>query len=182
MEFENTCTVSGKWNEDARSFEDFIFWFCVWCKSKELGSRVGRRFPCVNPVMENFSLDLLRAIISYWTESHLELCQLPRWSSSTNIAQKSWTISTKKLHRRCSTRFQIRLQLERHCKCARTSCFSTGSFALFNNLYVDQHASRDVHFMAFCDLMELFKCYKINAYRHFMRHWKFFRFFVCFIC
>ena len=121
---------------------------------------MGRRFPCVNPVMENFSLDLLRAIISYWTESHLELCQLPRRSSSANTAQKSWTISKQKLHRRCSTRFQIRFQLERYCKCARTSCFSTGSFALFNNLYVGLHASRDVHFMAFCNLMELFKCLK----------------------
>ena len=42
--------------------------FCVWCKSKELGGRVGvggPRFPCVTRVVESFSLDILRAIISY---------------------------------------------------------------------------------------------------------------------
>ena len=70
--FENTCTVFGKWNEDGESVQDFIFWFCVWCKSRELGGRMSPGFPCVTPLMESFSSDLRRAIISYWTDSHLE--------------------------------------------------------------------------------------------------------------
>ena len=37
-------------------------WFCVLCKSKELGGRGKPRFPCITPVMEGSS-DLLRAII-----------------------------------------------------------------------------------------------------------------------
>ena len=31
--------VSGKWNENVVSVQDFIFCFCVWCKSRELGGR-----------------------------------------------------------------------------------------------------------------------------------------------
>ena len=50
--FENTCTVSGEQNEDVGSVQDFIFCFCVWCKSRELGGRLSPRFPCVTPVME----------------------------------------------------------------------------------------------------------------------------------
>ena len=65
-----------KWNEDAGSVQNFIFWFCVWCKSRELGGRVSRKFPCVTTVMESFSFDLLQTIISCWTESHLESCQI----------------------------------------------------------------------------------------------------------
>ena len=38
--FENICTVSGKRNEGAWSDQDFVFCFCVWCKSKLLGGRV----------------------------------------------------------------------------------------------------------------------------------------------
>ena len=34
------------------------------------------RFLCVTPVMESFSSNLLRAIISYWTESNLESYQI----------------------------------------------------------------------------------------------------------
>ena len=73
--FENTCTVSGKWNEDVGSVQDFIFWFCFWFKSRELEGRMSLRFLCVTPVMESFSSDLLQAIISYWTGSHLESYQ-----------------------------------------------------------------------------------------------------------
>ena len=50
--FENTCIVSGKQNEDAGSAQDFIFCFCVWCKSMELGGRVSSRFHCLTAVME----------------------------------------------------------------------------------------------------------------------------------
>ena len=73
--FENTCTASGKWNENTGLVQDFIFWFCVWWKSRELGGRESRRFPCVTLVIESFSSDLLRATISYWKELHLESCQ-----------------------------------------------------------------------------------------------------------
>ena len=47
----------------------------VWCKSKELRGRGSPGFSCVTPVVESFSSDLHRAIISYWAESHLESCQ-----------------------------------------------------------------------------------------------------------
>ena len=33
------------------------------------------RLPCVIPVVEIFSLELLLAVISYWAESHLESFQ-----------------------------------------------------------------------------------------------------------
>ena len=48
---------------------------CYWCKSRELGGRSSPRFPCVTPVEESFSSDLLWAIISYWVGLHLESCQ-----------------------------------------------------------------------------------------------------------
>ena len=54
---------------------DFNVWFCAWCKSRELGGRVSQRFPCVTPVLESSSSDLLRAIIGHWTKSHLKSCQ-----------------------------------------------------------------------------------------------------------
>ena len=73
--FENACTVSGKWNEDVGSVQDFIFWFRVWCKTRELRSRVSPSSPCAIPVMESFPSGLLRVIISYGTKSHLESCQ-----------------------------------------------------------------------------------------------------------
>ena len=75
LAFENTCAVSGKWNEKVGSVQDFIFCFCVWCRSRELGGWMSRRFPCVTPVIESFSSDLLQAR-SYWTESLLESCQI----------------------------------------------------------------------------------------------------------
>ena len=58
-------------------------WFCVWCKSGQLGSRGSPRFPHVTPVMESFSSNLIRAIINYWAESHLEPCQ-------TSTMELSW--------------------------------------------------------------------------------------------
>ena len=63
-----------KWR---RGVSPFILWFCVWCKSRELRDRVSPRFPCVTPVMESFSSNLLQATISYWTELHLESCKIP---------------------------------------------------------------------------------------------------------
>ena len=50
--FEITSTVSGKRNEDLGLVQDFIFYFCVWYKSRESGDRVSPMFPCVTPVME----------------------------------------------------------------------------------------------------------------------------------
>ena len=49
--------------------------FCVWCKSRELGARGSPRVPCATAVVESFSSDLPRAMISYSAESHLESCQ-----------------------------------------------------------------------------------------------------------
>ena len=60
---EQLRTVSGKCNENAESVQDFTFWFCVWCKSRELGGRVSRRFQ---------DRDWSRALI--W--ALVELCQV----------------------------------------------------------------------------------------------------------
>ena len=46
------------------------------------------RFPCVNPVMESFFLDLLQVIISYWAESHLEPCQTSTMGLFCKINQR----------------------------------------------------------------------------------------------
>ena len=53
----------------------FARYFCVWCKSRELGGKKSPRFPSVTPVVEGFSSDLLQAVIRYWADSHLESCQ-----------------------------------------------------------------------------------------------------------
>ena len=45
------------------SERDFILLF--WCKSGELGSKGSPRFLCVTLVVGSFSLDFLRAVISY---------------------------------------------------------------------------------------------------------------------
>ena len=49
--------------------------FCVWCKSRELEGRGCPEFPCVILVVESFCSGFLRAIVSYWSESHLVSCQ-----------------------------------------------------------------------------------------------------------
>ena len=36
------------------SVQNFILLFCVWCESRELGSRGNSRFLCVAPVVETF--------------------------------------------------------------------------------------------------------------------------------
>ena len=43
--------------------------------SRKLGGRGSPKFPRVIPVLESFSSDLLQAIMRYWADSHLELCQ-----------------------------------------------------------------------------------------------------------
>ena len=48
---------------------------CYWSKSRELGGKGSPRFPYVTPVVGSSSSDLLRAIISYCTGSHLEFCK-----------------------------------------------------------------------------------------------------------
>ena len=53
---------------DAESVQDFIL--LLWCESGKLGSRGSPRFPCVTPVVESFSSDFLRTLISYWAKSH----------------------------------------------------------------------------------------------------------------
>ena len=91
------------------------FYFCVLCKSRELGGWRSPRFPYVTQVVERFFSHLLRAIISYWAKSHLETCQKhPRWSSSEKITNgfSTSTTSAEKLHRKCSTRPWICLWLK----------------------------------------------------------------------
>ena len=61
-------------NEDAGSVQDFILLF-FWCKSGEFVSRGSPRFLFVAPVVENFSSDVLLAIITYWEKLYLESCQ-----------------------------------------------------------------------------------------------------------
>ena len=39
------------------SVQDFISLFFVWCESRKLRGRGSSRFPCVTPVVENFSSD-----------------------------------------------------------------------------------------------------------------------------
>ena len=46
----------------------------VKCKSRELEGRGSPRFSMT--MVESFSADFLLALKSYWTESHLELCQI----------------------------------------------------------------------------------------------------------
>ena len=65
---------------DRKSHSRFYSWcysrkWGIWCESRELRDSVSPRFPCVVPVVERFSSDLLPAIISYWPESHFEFCQ-----------------------------------------------------------------------------------------------------------
>ena len=50
-----------------RSVQDFILLF-LWCKSGELGGTGNTRFPCVFPVVEGSSWDLLQALRSYYAE------------------------------------------------------------------------------------------------------------------
>ena len=66
---------ASRYPEDAGSVQNFIFWFCGWCKSRKLGGRMSSRLPWVTPKLESFSFDLLQAIINYWTESYLKSCQ-----------------------------------------------------------------------------------------------------------
>ena len=47
------------------------------------------RFPCVTPVVERFSSELLRAIITYWAESHLKSCQTSTMELPEDVKQGS---------------------------------------------------------------------------------------------
>ena len=82
---------------------------CFWWKSGELWGRGSPRFPCLTPVVESFSSDLLWTIISYWAESHLESCQTStmelfqensRWPQHVDYFRK------KRPHRRFSQRLE----------------------------------------------------------------------------
>ena len=106
-------TVSRKWNDDVFSPRFHLLVLCL-VYIKGIRRQGESKISCLTPVMESFSSDLLRAIISYWTRSHLESVRHPRWNSSAKIANglKMSTISAKKLHRRCSTGFQMHLRLK----------------------------------------------------------------------
>ena len=47
---------------------------CVWCKSQELGGKGSTRF--LTPIVESFFAVFVLFIESYWTELHLECCQI----------------------------------------------------------------------------------------------------------
>ena len=100
--FENTCAVLGK----------------LWCKPRELGDRVSSRFPCVNPLMEASPHTFCKLQWIILKSPIYNPVKHSRSSSSAKIANslKTSTISAKKLYRRSSTGFQMRLQLERCCK------------------------------------------------------------------
>ena len=102
-----------QWKDGAEWVQYFIFCFCVWCKSRQLGGRVSPRFPCVTPAVESFSSNLLWAIISFWAESLYNSVKHPRWSSPTKVTNgfHTLTISTKELHHRCSARLRMYLWL-----------------------------------------------------------------------
>ena len=61
--------------------------FNVWCKSRALQGMVRPGWPCVTPVVESFSSDLLRAKISYWEES--PCCS--GYHYCTTSFNKAWT-------------------------------------------------------------------------------------------
>ena len=46
------------------------------------------RFPCVTPVVENFSSDLLQSILNCWAESHLESCKISKMELSSENNQQ----------------------------------------------------------------------------------------------
>ena len=48
------------------------------------------RFLCVIPVVERFSSELLRATLNYWTESHLEFCQMKLPQQKQPTALRHW--------------------------------------------------------------------------------------------
>ena len=110
-------TLWGKWNEDTGLVQDFIYWFCVWCKSRELRGIVSPTFPCVIMLMESFS-SARWATISYWIKWHLKSCQTSTMELFSKNSQRPKNVDyfCKMLYRGCSTWFQIHLRLERCCK------------------------------------------------------------------
>ena len=59
---------------------------CVWYKLKEIGGKGRTRF--LTLMAESFSEDLLPAIESYWTESHLEFCKT---STAELLFENMWS-------------------------------------------------------------------------------------------
>ena len=57
-------------NENAGSIQDFIFLFLCLVFIKRIWKQGESYIPLFNPNVESFSLDLLRAIISYWAGSY----------------------------------------------------------------------------------------------------------------
>ena len=71
--FENTAQFQG--SEIPPRLFQYVMVFVSGITQGELGGRGSPRFPCVTLVVESFSSDLPRAIVSYWAESHLESCE-----------------------------------------------------------------------------------------------------------
>ena len=78
--------------------------FCVWCESRELGSRGSSRLPCVTPVVEAFS-----DRVTFRNPSNMNN-RAPLRKQPTGLTR--WLFPEKKLHRRPPTRFQMWIQLE----------------------------------------------------------------------
>ena len=80
----------------------------------DLGGWVSPRFPYVTQVVESFSSDLLRALVSYSAEPHLESCQTSTreffWKNNQRL--NTWTFSAENLHRRCSNKLRMYLRLK----------------------------------------------------------------------
>ena len=75
-------------------------YFCVWCKSREWGVKGSPRFPCGTPTAESFSSDL--GSVAFRILPNIHHVALLRTNGFNTL-----TISAKKLHRRCSTRFRM---------------------------------------------------------------------------
>ena len=97
-------------NEDAGWVQDFTLLFLCLVQIKRIRRQGKSRILSCIPSGGSFSSDLLRAVISYWAESHLESFQTPAMEHSWE--NNTWTISTKKLHRRCSTGLRLCLRLK----------------------------------------------------------------------
>ena len=69
-------------NRDSRSVQDLIFLFLGFVLIKRIRWQGIPRFPCVKPVVKNFSEYLLRGIIKYWAESYWGSCRTYRMEFS----------------------------------------------------------------------------------------------------
>ena len=118
--FKNTDAVSVKWNV-SRVVPRLYGLRSLWQPKKwergvspifylavfgVLGGRGCLKFPRLIPVLESFSSELLRAIISYWAEPHLKSCQ----TSTMELFHEN---------SQCPQHFDYFCQKRRYCKCSQ---------------------------------------------------------------